>query len=395
MTTTARSCSRAPAAAPPSGPTTTASRNGDARAQRRTQYTHRCGQCLDHYRDTLSLELLSARLQAERAKGQISGFTLGTLARELQVQGKFDEAEPLYREALEVPRESLGDRHPNTLAHINNLGGLLQAKGDLAAAEPLCRGALEAARETLGSRHATTLVSISNLGMLLKTKGDLAAAEPLLREAEEVSRETLGNRHSHTLAYINNLGTLLHGKGDLAAAEPLYREAQEVQRKTLGNRHPSTLASINNLGGLLYAKGDLAAAEPLLREALEMRRETLGERHPDTLTAINRLNALLTSNKGETAGARRSASSCECCVPRHTRRRVERCLKRQLLTYHESCARAKVNCEVGALRPQPSSTSSPPSRLPSGGRATHSAASSAVAKLPRCTCFPPLVTCVT
>ena len=30
---------------------------------------------------------------------------------------------------------------------------------------------------------------------------------------------------------------------------------------------------------------------------------------------------------------------------------------------------------------------------PSGDRATHSAASSAVAKLPRCTCLPPLLTC--
>ena len=27
---------------------------------------YRCGQCMDHYRDALSLELLSARLQAKR-----------------------------------------------------------------------------------------------------------------------------------------------------------------------------------------------------------------------------------------------------------------------------------------------------------------------------------------
>ena len=67
---------------------------------------------------------------------------------------------------------------------------------------------------------------------------------------------------------------------------------------------------------------------------------------------------------------------------------------RQLLMCHESCARAKVNCEVGALR-----LHAPAAfffaAFPFGGRATHSAASSAVAKLPRCTCLPPLVTCVT
>ena len=49
---------------------------------------YRCGQCMDEYRDALSLELLSARLQAERTDGEDTTFTLGTLVSELLVQGK-------------------------------------------------------------------------------------------------------------------------------------------------------------------------------------------------------------------------------------------------------------------------------------------------------------------
>ena len=108
---------------------------------------------------------------------------MDTLAKELHAQGKFDEAEPLFREALEVSRETLGSRHPNTLASVNNLGTLLKAKGDLTAAEPLYREALEVRRETLGNRHPNTLTSINNLGVLLREQGDLhdlAAAGPLL-----------------------------------------------------------------------------------------------------------------------------------------------------------------------------------------------------------------------
>ena len=41
---------------------------------------YRCGQCKDEYRDALSIELLSARLQAERADGQDACFTLDILA---------------------------------------------------------------------------------------------------------------------------------------------------------------------------------------------------------------------------------------------------------------------------------------------------------------------------
>jgi hypothetical protein len=95
---------------------------------------------------------------------------------------------------------------------------LLLAKGDLAAAEPLLREALEGRRETFGNRHPDTLISISNLGVLLKAKGDLAAAEPQIREALEGRRETLGDRHPHTLNSISNLGVLLQAKRDLAAA---------------------------------------------------------------------------------------------------------------------------------------------------------------------------------
>ena len=105
------------------------------RTSPREDAAYRCGQCMDYYRDALSLELLSARLQTKRTNGQDTGFTLNTLAVELQVQGKYDEAEPLCREALERQRETLGSRHPNTLTSINNLGLLLKAKGDLAAAE--------------------------------------------------------------------------------------------------------------------------------------------------------------------------------------------------------------------------------------------------------------------
>ena len=238
------------------------------RTSPREDAAYRCGQCMDEYRDALSIELLSARLQAERTDGQARNSTLSTLACELQTQGKYDEAEPLSHEVLEVERETLGNRHPSTLISINNLGSLLQAKGDLAAAELLLREALEVQRETLGNRHPSTLTSINNLGLLLYAKGDLAAAELLLCEALELQRETLGNRHPSTLVSINNLSLLLSAKGDLAAAEPLCREALEVQRETLGGRHRETLTSINNIGALLSAKGVLAAAELLLREVL-------------------------------------------------------------------------------------------------------------------------------
>ena len=236
----------------------------------REDAAYRCGQCMDEYRDALSLELLAARFEAERTNGQPSTLTSNALALELHAQGHYDEAELLLREALKRDRTTLGNLHRSTLTSVGNLGTLLQRKGDLAAAEPLLHEALEGERETLGSQHPSTLRSIHNLGLLLKVKGDLAAAQPLYREALEVKHETLGNRHPNTLATFRNLGLLLQAKGNLQAAETLYREALWLRREILGSGHPSTLRSKKIFDRLLKATRATPppgpAAEPLLCE---------------------------------------------------------------------------------------------------------------------------------
>jgi len=259
-----------------------------------------------------------------------------TLARanKLYAEGEIDEATPLYREVIEMRRQTLGDRHPDTLTSIHNLGRLLTDQGRLDEAAELLREALEARRQTLGHRHPDTLASINELGRLLKDKGELDEAAELLREAmneaaplfndalgdldsftnmgmllkdqdklEEAEplwresllrrRATLGDRHASTLVSINNLGMLLKAQGKLEEAEPLLRESLVGRRATLGDRHASTLVSINNLGLLLQDQAKLDEAEPLLRESLEGSRATRGNRHPDTLASMNNLGRLL------------------------------------------------------------------------------------------------------
>ena len=269
----------------------------------RVDAAYRCGQCMDKYRDALSLELLSARLQAERTDGLATNLTLSTLASELEEQGKYDEAETLYREAMEAMRETLGSRHPSTLTSLSNLGQLLHRKGDLDAAGPLLREAVEGMRATLGIEHPVTLNSVCALSSLLRDEGDLAAAETLLREAQDVARERFGNQHLITLTFIHCLILLQCKKGDLAAAVPLLREALEGLRTRLGNRHESTLFSMCQLAACLSKEGDFAAAEPLFREAVEGLRQTLGVRHPSTFAAMIDMRAHSLRQKRENAAA--------------------------------------------------------------------------------------------
>jgi tetratricopeptide (TPR) repeat protein len=58
------------------------------------------------------------------------------------LRGKYDAAEPLYRETLQLTEKVLGKEHPDTLTSMNNLARLLYSQGKYDAAEPLYRETL-------------------------------------------------------------------------------------------------------------------------------------------------------------------------------------------------------------------------------------------------------------
>ena len=72
-------------------------------------------------------------------------------------RGRMDLAQPLFEEALAVQgkKSESGDRF--TLTLNNNLAGLLMQQGRLAEAEPLFRRTLDVQRQSLGERHDDTL----------------------------------------------------------------------------------------------------------------------------------------------------------------------------------------------------------------------------------------------
>ena len=75
----------------------------------------------------------------------------------LRMQGMSDEAE--LRAEVVSRRETLGNKHPDTLRSISDMARLLQDNGKLAEAKPLCHEVLAGYRETLGDKHHHTLRS--------------------------------------------------------------------------------------------------------------------------------------------------------------------------------------------------------------------------------------------
>ncbi|NOX74743.1 MAG: tetratricopeptide repeat protein [Alphaproteobacteria bacterium] len=221
------------------------------------------------------------------------GVALNNHALTLKATGRYDEAEPLFREDMEITTQTLGKTHPAYAIRLNNLARLLQATGRYEEAEPLFREALEITAQSLGKSHPAYAASLNNLAALLQTTERYDEAEPLYREALEIRAQTPGKTHPDYATSLNNLAALLQATGRHDEAEPLYREALEITAQSLGKTHPAYATSLNNLAGLLRATGRYEEAEPLYREDMEITAQTLGKTHPDYATSLNNLAGLL------------------------------------------------------------------------------------------------------
>ena len=92
--------------------------------------------------------------------------SISNLALLLSDQGKLGEAEPLYREALDGLKRTLGDEHPSTLNSLFNFAGLLLKQGHRDQALALFAEELAALRRTLGDAHPSTQQSQRNYARL-------------------------------------------------------------------------------------------------------------------------------------------------------------------------------------------------------------------------------------
>jgi CHAT domain-containing protein len=140
---------------------------------------------------------------------------------------------PLYKQALAIRREVLGEKHPEYAISLTNLAILSQDLGDHKAALALFKQTLAIHREALGQKHPDYASSLHNLAMFYLAMGDDKAALPLLWEARRLLREVLGERHPDYATCLNHLALLYWARGDTKQAASLSGRAVGVWRRYL------------------------------------------------------------------------------------------------------------------------------------------------------------------
>jgi tetratricopeptide (TPR) repeat protein len=242
--------------------------------------------------NTLVLGLLREALvaQAQAALARLPAAKRGTsvllnrLGLLLQKMGKQEEARPLYEEALQARRATLGDRHPSTLISLNNMGGLLQDMGKLKEARPLLEEALQTCRETLGDRHPSTLASLSatwpgccRTWASWRRRG--RCSRRTCRRAGRRWATATRRRCARSATWAGCCRTWASGRRRGRCAR---RRCRRAQGDAVGDRHPDTLVSIISMAVLLKDMGKLEEARPLCEEAVQAGKDTLGDRATHT-----------------------------------------------------------------------------------------------------------------
>ncbi|HIL50965.1 MAG TPA: serine/threonine protein kinase, partial [Planctomycetes bacterium] len=297
-----------------------------------------------------ALEIRRRELGADHRLTLESMGKLGYAASAGAADGRLDEAESLYRAALDGCRRALGEEDPLTLEWMSLLGSLLVNGGNQNAADPskegaeLLREALEGQRRVLGDGHEHTMYTLTVLGRLVLYRSGWEEAEPLLREALELGRQEFDRDHRIFSLARRNWGLLLQRQGYYAEAEVLFRQGLDRDIRVLGRDNVYTSYDHLYLGDILESQGRLKEAEQCYREALgssidpgrpwdfrsgvagsflgrclraqgryteaeeylskalEGFRRTLGDENPHTLFSINNLGVLL-QTQGKLADA--------------------------------------------------------------------------------------------
>ena len=87
---------------------------------------------------------------------------LNNQAVNFETTGRYDEAEPLYRQAIKIGKKTIGEDHPDYATWLNNLAGLLQVTGRYDEAEPLYKEAVRISETALGAEHPQTVMAKEN-----------------------------------------------------------------------------------------------------------------------------------------------------------------------------------------------------------------------------------------
>jgi tetratricopeptide (TPR) repeat protein len=162
---------------------------------------------------------------------------MGALALTLAYQGRYTEAEKLYREAADINSRVLGNDHPQTVQSMNNLAYTLMKEGRYSDAEILLRETIDIEGRVSDKLLPAGVVpsTLTGLGWTLAREGHYAEAERWTREGIEKAVRLLGPESPDAAEAVYGLACIeAHtGRPDAALSDLKHAVEHGLRTNTL------------------------------------------------------------------------------------------------------------------------------------------------------------------
>jgi eukaryotic-like serine/threonine-protein kinase len=209
-----------------------------------------------------------AAARSKAAGTALEGEVSDALAAVLAMQGKLDEAVPLFESALALTERAYGKQHSITASVHANLANTLGAVKRDTEALAHFQAALEIDEALFGKDGAQVGSVLSNLGKLLQERGKLAEARTHLERALAIREKAYGADDPAVARTAANLAYLLLDTKDYRAALAMFARTGTILEKRFGEDHPARADDLAGTGLALIGLGKPAdAIAPLERAA--------------------------------------------------------------------------------------------------------------------------------
>ena len=180
-------------------------------------------------------------------------FTLDAMGKSFIALGRYEEAENILEEALELKADYFGEESRTVPATLNALGDLHYVADGHENAEAMYREALD--MHDRDPYNVEACRSLNGLALLHAARDENVEAESLLQRA--IKYHQLGGRrdHPYTATALTNLAILYLRLERYDEAEPLLGRAEYIQNKILPHSHPDAALRAHAQAELLMRTG--------------------------------------------------------------------------------------------------------------------------------------------
>lgn len=235
-------------------------------------------------------------LQALHMQEQVCGVDHLDVARPLyglavlySQQKKYAAAEPLFQRALSIRQRNLGPNHPDVAKLVERFADSYAMQGKYQEAEALYQQVIRIWEKALGQDHPDMASALDGLGATFARQAKYAEAEPLFQRALSMRERLLGPNHPDIAASLNNMATFYLEQGKYELAEQLGQRAVHIWEQALGVDHHYLAYPLDALAEVCEAQNRYEEATLLFQRAAHIREQALGPEHPDVAYDLNGL----------------------------------------------------------------------------------------------------------